>query len=354
MTLQFCKFVELAERAKSGGRHPAAPGPLSIMVFALCLASTVAADQTTLPRTTEAKPDMWNWTMGGKQFWTDTLIHGDWRLQRHAVSEHYRLLDPANVRRTSGSAEKCLEVWNQLKAQLEIPPLKQKAVLLLHGLGRTRASMKGMATYLARPGDYSVLSFTYASTRCSLEEDARCLDQVVAHLSGVEELHFVAHSMGNLVVRYWLGDHAAVARNRDSTPAIGRFVMLAPPNQGAALAQRFQANPMFRLIFGTGGRQFTGSWESIRQRLVTPSCQFGIIAGGRSDGKGTNPLLSGDDDLVVTVDETRLVGARDFILVPALHTFIMDDEAVQQYTLQFLRHGYFVAEDRRQPITAEN
>ena len=76
------------------------------------------------------------------------------------------------------------------------------------------------------------------------------------------------------------------------------------------------------------------------------------LPAGRS-GDGSNPLLEGDDDLVVSVNETRLAGARDFVTVPVLHTFLMDDAKVHEYVLRFLQHGYFLSEQQRQPIGSE-
>lgn len=290
------------------------------------------------------------WTLGGKQFWTDELIHGSWRIQRNVLSNHYRLLDPNNIRRGWGSWKACLARWKRVKREEEIGSLDGSVVILLHGLGRSRSSMKSMAQYLETHGAFTVLNFSYASTRCSLDEDAESLARVVRHLENVERISFVAHSMGNLVVRHLLDNQLAPSRDEKLDQRLGRIVMLAPPNNGAALAKRFQNNPLFQLIFGKGGRQFTKDWTAVRKRLVTPPCQFGIIAGNANGGQMQNPLLKGNDDLIVTVEETRLPGARDFVVVPKGHTFIMDDETVQEYTLCFLEHGYFISEKRRQPI----
>ena len=91
-------------------------------------------------------------------------------------------------------------------------------------------------------------------------------------------------------------------------------------------------------------------WEELNAKLTVPSCQFGIIAGGGPNGGGRNPLIPGDDDLVVRVDETKLPGARDFAVVPAIHRFIMDDKQVQKFTLSFLKNGHFVSDYERRPI----
>ena len=61
------------------------------------------------------------------------------------------------------------------------------------------------------------------------------------------------------------------------------------------------------------------SRREISRIVATPSCEFAIIAGGQGNGEGLNPLITGDDDLVVGVDETKLSGARDFAVVQVFH-----------------------------------
>ena len=58
-----------------------------------------------------------------------------------------------------------------------------------------------------------------------------------------------------------------------------------------------------------------------------------ILAGGKGDDQGINPLLPGDDDGVISVETTRLPGALDFGLVPVLHSKIVSDERAMQQTL---------------------
>ena len=61
-------------------------------------------------------------------------------------------------------------------------------------------------------------------------------------------------------------------------------------------------------------------------------------------------LVPDDDDLVVAVKETRLPGARDFVVLPIIHTNLMKDEAVFRYVLRFFQQAHFMSEARRQPI----
>ena len=123
-------------------------------------------------------------------------------------------------------------------------------VITLHGLGRTRQSMEGIGQYLADQGEFRWINMGYASTRDNLAAHAAALNDVVGGFQGVEEVNFVAHSLGNLVVRHYLADLAHRKDLPDGYPNIGRIVMLAPPNQGSALARQLEDNALFRLLLG--------------------------------------------------------------------------------------------------------
>lgn len=290
-------------------------------------------------------------TLGGKQFWTDELIFHEWRIQRHAWTKHYRLLDDENHRRAWGHFKHCRNRLEALKQQEKLSPMQGKVVVVLHGLVRTRKSMSGLCDYLVEHGDYTVLNVSYASTRNRLDQHALSLARIIENLGPeITEINFVAHSLGNLVIRHYLGDQTDLEDSMRPDPRIKRIVMLAPPNNGAQFAERFQDNKLFRAIWGKSGVKLAREWPELEKRLATPGKDFGIIAGGRGENSGSNPLLRGDDDFVVRVEETRLPGARDFVVLPAFHTLIMDDKKTQEYVLRFFKHGYFVSAEKRRPI----
>jgi triacylglycerol esterase/lipase EstA (alpha/beta hydrolase family) len=325
------------------------------ILTALALLSwTAAAGQETGSPEAQRRDSLpWNAelaTFGGKQFWSDERVHHDWRIQRNVMSGHYRLLDDENVRRAWGSFEQCHAEFLRLKQELDLPPLRPRVVIVLHGLLRSRESMEDLCAYLRQHGDFSVLNVSYASSRGKLAEHAAALAKVIDGLEGVDEINFVGHSLGNLVIRHYFGDAASGLQDGPPRNRIGRIVMLAPPNQGALMAQRFRNNPVFHVVWGTAGQELADDWSRLENRLAVPDCQFGVIAGGKGDAGGSNPLLPGDDDFVVSIDETRLGGAHDFIVVPTLHSSIMNDHLVQGRTLRFLQHGFFVSEESRQPI----
>lgn len=54
-------------------------------------------------------------TTGGKQFWTDFVVRGGWRIQRNEVTGHYRLLDEKNIRQGWGNYAFCLRELDRRK-----------------------------------------------------------------------------------------------------------------------------------------------------------------------------------------------------------------------------------------------
>ncbi len=297
-------------------------------------------------------------TLGGKQFWADELFFHQWRIQRNVFTGHCRLLDEDNVRHAWGTFYQCKARLGRIKQGRELPPMQGKVVIVLHGLFRTRAAMSGICKHLEEHGDYTVLNVGYPSTQRDVGSHARALGRIIENLDGVEEINFVAHSMGNIVIRHYLADRAKwktpAKENRRNSPPIKRFVMLAPPNHGSLAAVALSQNDAFKAVAGRAGQELGAEWAKLEGKLATPECQFGIVAGGKGDEHGFNPLLPGDDDGTVTVKSTRLDGARDFVVVPMLHTFMIDQVKVHEHTLRFLQHGHFVSEEKRQPVKGKD
>jgi len=324
----------------------------AIVLCAAALASRWAFAQGDA---TEPAPINLAWrTLGGEQFWSDELVYGQWRIQRNEITGHFRLLDPHDVRRAWGTAEQCRNSFAEVKRTEGLARLDGRAVITLHGLGRTRNHMSAIGKALERPGNFTWINVSYASTRRSLDDHAESLAHVIDGLEGIDEIDFVCHSLGNLIVRRYLGEASTSEPRWKIDQRIKRMVMLGPPNNGAKLAEvvaeLLHDNELARLIAGPSAWQLARQWDESKKLLATPDFEFGILAGGRGDDRGLNPLVHGDDDLIVSVEETRLPGATDFRVVNCRHGRLMDDAAVQEYVLNFLERGCFTTVDERQPI----
>lgn len=275
-------------------------------------------------------------TLGGKQLWTDRYLHAGWRIQENVLTGHSRLLDPDNVRRCWGPFEACRDAFQRIRAERDIASYHGHLVILLHGLGRSPASFGGLEAALRENG-YQVAAVAYSSTRRSLPRNADSLQEVIETLEGVDRLSFVTHSLGGLLVRELLARKAAW---RDRI-AVNAVVMTAPPSRGAAVADALDGVPPIDWILGDG---LDAATTAKAKTLPAPNVPFGIIAAGRG-GAGYNPFLPGDDDLLVTVEETRLAGAADWLCVRVAHSFVMNHPETIGATLNFLRYGRFAVLD---------
>ncbi len=214
------------------------------------------------------------------------------------------------------------------------PPDGAQSVVVVHGLGRTTASMTILASRV-RDAGFRVVNFGYPSTSEEMEALVDRLEAEVARCCGheAETVHFVTHSMGGVLVRAYLDQRPEVHR--------GRVVMLSPPSQGSEVVDAFADSPMLRALLGPSGLQLGTDSTAIPSRLGPVRFSLGIIAGNRSLNPLYSWLIPGPDDGKVGVERARVEGAADFLVVPASHTFIMNRADVAEEVVYFLHHGRF-------------
>lgn len=196
---------------------------------------------------------------------------------------------------------------------------RRDLVVLLHGMGRTAWSMQPMEEPLRAAG-FDVLRIGYSSWCCGIAELGQRVREELAARRGPqhETVHFVGHSLGGIIARWILA--------QDSVPAgVGRLVMLAPPNQGARLADRYA--PFIDWLLEPIDELRTDSGATVRQLPPPRGVAVGVIA-ARDDGK-------------LSVDETHVNGEAGHVVVGGSHTFIMRRDDVHRLTIEFLRTGRF-------------
>jgi len=207
-------------------------------------------------------------------------------------------------------------------------------IVLLHGLGRSARNMLILKWRLQGRG-YRVCNIDYDTRVASIEAVA---DAVHASLESCETesapLHFVTHSLGGLVLRALLA--------RRAVPGAGRAVMLAPPNAGSEIADRFRGHFWTRSILGPLVDQLGTRAEDLPSRLPVPSIPFGVIAGDQWINPAGHLWLPAPHDGTVSVASTRLVGMTDHIVLPYTHTFIMNPAHVADQIGAFLQRGRFL------------
>lgn len=211
----------------------------------------------------------------------------------------------------------------------------QDGVVLLHGISRTARSFRKMQVAIERDG-YATLNLDYASRSKALEALAEDIHPAIERFAeGVNgAVHFVCHSMGGLLAR------AYIAKYRPQR--LGRMVMLGTPNAGSEIADRLKHLGPYRAWFGPAGQQLVTERDAALDAILPPvDYPVGVIAGNRSIYPMGAVFLPRPHDGRVSVENTRLDGMADHIVVGTTHPWLVrNSEAIEQ-TIAFLRDGKF-------------
>jgi len=211
-----------------------------------------------------------------------------------------------------------------------------ECVVLLHGLARSSTSLNKMEQALQDEG-YSTANINYPSRDFEIAELASiAVEEGLATCRAgedVEKIHFVTHSLGGILVRQYL--------STGSIEELGRVVMLGPPNQGSIAADDLDGIPGFDWLNGPAGRQLGKGEDSVPLALGPADFELGIIAGNRTIDPITSAVLENPDDGRVSVEDTRLEGMDDFVVVEHSHAFMMRMQTPIELTKTFLKTGSF-------------
>lgn len=212
---------------------------------------------------------------------------------------------------------------------------QRSCVILLHGLGRTHDSMNEIAQSLVTSG-YQVWNETYPSrdkpvADLAVEAIRPALD--FCRKTDTDQIHFVSHSLGGILIRYYLQDH--------DIERLRRIVMLSPPNKGSEIADELKQFSLYQFVTGPVGQQLGTDEGSLPNRLEPIEGEIGVITGNSTSDPWFSWLIPGEDDGKVAVARARLDEMKDFLVVEHGHTFIMYEPDVITQVQHFLKHGRF-------------
>jgi pimeloyl-ACP methyl ester carboxylesterase len=210
-----------------------------------------------------------------------------------------------------------------------------ECVILLHGLVRSRRSMASAAEMFEAYG-YQTVNFGYPSTKKNIEALAEenlpaAIKQCQEH--SPDQIHFVTHSMGGILLRYYLA--------REKPRNLGRVVMLSPPNQGSEVVDKLGNFPGFVKLNGPAGQQLGTDESSLPSSLGPVDYPVGVITGDRSINLILSMMIPGADDGKVSTERAKVSGMHDYLVAASSHPFIMKDRGVLRQTIHFLQNGAF-------------
>jgi hypothetical protein len=187
------------------------------------------------------------------------------------------------------------------------------AVVLLHGIWDSAWAMGKLADALEAQG-WTIANVNYPSLRLPVAAHGAAASRVARAMAedGAREISFVGFSLGGLIAR------AAMANAETDQWRPGRLVLIGSPASGSIFAERFQNLPGYRTIVGACGQDVTPLGAMM---IPEPQCRHVmVIAGGTGGSRGYNPLIPGDNDRLIAVEETRLrEHETEFLLVHSVH-----------------------------------
>ncbi|MCP4427732.1 MAG: alpha/beta hydrolase [Chloroflexi bacterium] len=208
-------------------------------------------------------------------------------------------------------------------------------VVLLHGLARTARSMFKLERAFQGLG-FGVVNLTYPSRKYPIEKLSQlAIESALAKCNRKRnaQVHFVTHSLGGILVRYFL--------ENTNFPKLGRVVMIAPPNKGSHLVDKLGRCPGFKAINGPAGMQLGTDSHSIPAQMGAVAYPVGVIAGAQSVNLFLSQFLPSVNDGRVTTENTKIEGMADYIEVASSHPFIIQNTNVVRQATHFIRYGVF-------------
>lgn len=201
-------------------------------------------------------------------------------------------------------------------------------IVLLHGLGRSPASMLPMALRLRRDG-FAVRRPGYPSTKLRVDGAIAFVRDALHALFPARTIDIVGHSLGGLI---------AAAILRDPGPLkVGRIIQLGSPNLGSPLANRLGHTWPVRQMCGP-------ALKDLGPHTAHPAtCPRIAAIAGIAGLPGIN--LPGPNDGAVTLQSAHS-GAGHTATARVLHTWLPASAHVYALVAAFLRTGNFPVEAR--------
>ena len=203
-----------------------------------------------------------------------------------------------------------------------------EVVVFVHGLYMTGLEF-GLLRRRVEAAGFATQRFHYHSLLRSVDENAMLLADFLKGIEA-ERLHLVGHSLGGMVILRMF------ERNPELPP--GRVVFMGSPVRGSRAAVNLQERG-FGFLLGRSGP------EGLTLPHDAPSKaprELGVIAGTYAFSINPfQPNIPPPHDGVVSVEETRIAGAKDSIELHLAHTTMLFGNQLAEQVSAFLKNGKF-------------
>ncbi|HLS81259.1 MAG TPA: alpha/beta hydrolase [Steroidobacter sp.] len=208
--------------------------------------------------------------------------------------------------------------------------MAEPTIILVHGLWMSGFELN-VLRHRMESHSFRVAAFSYPSLSGAMADHVASLIEF-ARAQQAEQVHFIGHSLGGLVILRAL-------ESTDDLPS-GRAVLLGTPLQGSRAAQSVaRMLPFGKAILGSAVNE---ECIDCPPRRWSGRRDVGVIAGSMKLGLGRLfAHLETEHDGTVMVSETLLPGAKDHIVLAVTHTGMLFSAEVAEQAAHFLKHGAF-------------
>lgn len=212
----------------------------------------------------------------------------------------------------------------------------KKKVILVHGYFKNERDMFALKYELEKE-NFEVHTFnlplTFEKLKSILPLFKSEVEKIIAESQIGEEINFVGHSTGGLLIRRFL----AVTEYKDK---IGRIVLIASPNRGSRLA--YFAKKYFKPVTDIFKTLASIEVENVKKLDLTAAEDFEIAAiAGNNSNLFLGKLLRKENDGRIRVESVRISGLKEFVVLPYGHKDIHYQEETARLVANFLKFGSF-------------
>lgn len=210
----------------------------------------------------------------------------------------------------------------------------KEAIILIHGLSLNKWCMKKIAKYF-KDKNYFIINFDYPSRKYPIDQLVKLFlipYLIDKQLNNFTKVHFITHSMGGIIVRYYLNNY--------SLDNLSKVIMLCPPNKGSELVDKLDCW-LLRKYLGPAFLQLSSKIDSFVNQLSVPDFNLGIIMGNKKVEPFFSKFLPTNNDGVVSIDSAIISNKTDFLILPVNHLSILYNNLIPKQIEHFINQSKF-------------
>lgn len=218
-----------------------------------------------------------------------------------------------------------------LSSNINASSIAHQSLVAIHGFLGAPWNMAALTEGYKDEG-VNVICWGYPSRDKIIQDHGKDLVKDLQALSmrnpGVP-INYITHSMGGLVLRSALNEIDC-----PSEAKLGRAVLIAPPNQGAAWGRFLDQIAFFQKIArDLAGKQLMTEEDFEFLGQFPETMEVMVIAGDRN----LNPFFTEPSDGTVAVEETRLKTPHKHVIIHSGHKSILFNPKAAKLAKKFLK-----------------